>query len=172
MTDASAAFAVRAEQPGDTAGVHAVHAAAFPTGAEARLVDALRSAGRLTLSLVACAEGDVVGHIAFSPLDREGGLGLAPLAVLPAWQGRGVGDALARAGLAAARAAGAGFVVVLGSPAYYGRFGFLPAAAHGLRDEYGGGDAFQVLELLPGALPAGAGLVRYAQEFAGLEDAP
>jgi putative acetyltransferase len=170
MTDVDDHVVVRPERPGDTAGVHAVHVAAFTTDAEARLVAALRAAGRLRVSLVACAGGRVIGHVAYSPLDRQGGLGLAPLAVLPAWQRRGVGGVLARAGLEAARAAGAGFVVVLGSPAYYGRFGFGPASRHGLRDAYGGGDAFQVLELQPGALPAGAGLVAYAPEFAALED--
>jgi putative acetyltransferase len=164
-------FSVQAERPGDAAGVRAALAAAFPTVAEADLVDALRDAGRLAVSLVARADGDVVGHVAFSPLDRPGGLGLAPLAVRPDWQRRGVGAALARAGLDAARAAGAGFVAVLGSPAYYGRFGFEPAARHGLRDAWGGGEAFQVLALLPGALPAGGGLVRYAPEFAAFEDA-
>jgi putative acetyltransferase len=64
-----------------------------------------------------------------------------------------------------------GFLVVLGEPAYYGRFGFTAAAACGLADEYGGGAAFQALELRPGAIPHGAGLVRYAPEFAALADA-
>jgi putative acetyltransferase len=59
-------------------------------------------------------------------------------------------------------------VVVLGGPAYYRRFGFTAAAGWGLADEYGGGDAFQVLEIRAGAIPRGAGLVRYAPEFAAL----
>ena len=56
--------------------------------------------------------------------------------------------------------------MVLGEPGYYGRFGFQPAPGLGLSDAYGGGDAFQVIELLPGGIPVGAGLVRYAPEFA------
>ena len=56
--------------------------------------------------------------------------------------------------------------MVLGEPGYYGRFGFQPAPGLDLGDAYGGGDTFQVIELLPGAIPVGAGLVRYAPEFA------
>ena len=63
---------------------------------------------------------------------------------------------------------GFGWVVVLGEPEYYSRFGFRPASAFGLSDEYGGGPAFQAVELVAGALPVGAGLVRYAPEFASL----
>ena len=74
-----------------------------------------------------------------------------------------------RAGLEACRAAGFGWAVVMGEPAYYSRFGFRPAAEFGLSDEYGGGPAFQAVELLAGALPVGGGLVRYAPEFAALE---
>ena len=66
----------------------------------------------------------------------------------------------------ACRATGFGWVVVLGEPAHYRRFGFRTAAEFGLADEYGGGLAFQALELIAGALPRGAGLVRYAPEFA------
>ena len=160
---------VRPERAGDGEAIRAVLVAAFPTPAEATLVDALRAAGRLRASLVALETGTVVGHVAFSPLSAPGGLGLAPLAVLPARQRHGIGERLVRAGLEACCAAGAGFVVVLGAPAYYGRFGFAPASRWALRDEYGGGDAFQALELVPGALPAGLGLVRYAPEFAALD---
>jgi putative acetyltransferase len=94
------------------------------------------------------------------------GLGLAPLAVLPTVAGRGIGAALVRAGLAACAQRAAGLIVVLGDPAYYARFGFTPASTFALRDEYGGGDAFQAIELTPGAAPAGGGLVRYGKEFA------
>lgn len=96
------------------------------------------------------------------------GAGLArPRSWRPTVSG-GVGAALVRAGLDSCATAGFGWIVVLGDPAYYARFGFRPAAEAGLRDEYGGGPAFQVLELRAGALPAGAGLARYAPEFASL----
>ncbi len=134
-------------------------------------MDLLREAGRLSASLVAEVDGRVVGHVAFSPVTVEArsvGAGLAPLAILPTHRRRGVGAALVAAGLDACRSAGFGWAVVLGEPDYYGRFGFRPASASGLSDEYGGGDAFQVVELTPGSLPAGAGLVSYAPEFASL----
>jgi len=162
---------VRAEDPGDREAIAAVHVAAFPTAAEARLVDALRAAGRLSVSLVAEVEGRIVGHVALSPVELAGasrGAGLAPVAVLPGFRRRGIAERLVREGLAACERSGCGFVVVLGEPAYYARFGFLPAARFGLRDEYAGGDAFQALELRAGALPGGGGDVRYALEFAAL----
>jgi putative acetyltransferase len=68
-------------------------------------------------------------------------------------------------GLAKCRRLGVGFVVVLGDPAYYSRFGFQPAARWNLSDEFEGGDAFQAIELMPGAIPIGGGLVKYAPEF-------
>jgi putative acetyltransferase len=162
---------IRREHQGDETGIHAVHVGAFPTEAEARLVGQLRAAGRLSISLVADIGGEIVGHVAFSPVSAgtgsgTSGLGLAPVAVLPHHQRHGIGSRLILEGLAAARRLGAGFVVVLGEPAYYGRFGFRPAAEWGLHDEYGGGPAFQVIELRPSAIPRNAGLVRYAPEFA------
>ncbi|MCK6455296.1 MAG: N-acetyltransferase [Phycisphaerae bacterium] len=142
---------------------------AFPTAAEAGLVDALRAAGRLTVSLVAETADQVVGHVAFSPVSLAApthALGLAPVAVLPGYQRRGIGGKLIVEGLAACARIGAGFVVVLGEPAYYKRFGFAPAADWHMVDEYGGHAAFQAIELRAGAIPRGAGLVRYAPEFA------
>src|SRR5262249_10126875 len=125
---------IRPERTEDAAAIRAVHCAAFPTDAEAHLVDQLRAAGQARVSLVAEVEGRVVGHIVFSPVsvvalpDGRQGLGLAPLAVVPEQQGRGVGSALTRAGLAVCRQEGCPFVVVLGHPAYYPRFGFRRAS--------------------------------------------
>jgi len=81
---------------------------------------------------------------------------------------RRAGRGTDRAGLDTCRAAGFGWLVVLGEPSYYEQFGFRPASEVGLSDEYGGGSAVQVLELVAGAMPVGAGLVRYAPEFAAL----
>jgi putative acetyltransferase len=162
---------IRPERPGDEAAIRDVIASAFPTAAEAKLVDLLREAGRLTVSLVAEVDGEVVGHVGFSPATVESGAtgaGLAPLAVRASHRRRGIGGMLIQEGLAACRTAGVGWAVVLGEPRYYARFGFRPAPGVGLLDEYGGGDAFQAAELAPGALPVGAGLVRYAPEFASL----
>jgi putative acetyltransferase len=162
---------VRPEQTGDVDAIYAIHAASFPGVDEARLVDLLREGGQLSVSLVAEVEGAVVGHVGFSPVTVASGAigaGLAPLAVVESHRRRGVAAELVRAGLVACSTAGFGWVVVLGEPEYYGRFGFRAAADFGLSDEYGGGAAFQALELAPGALPIGAGLVRYAPEFASL----
>ena len=162
---------VRPERPGDEPAVRAILNASFPTGAEAKLVDLLREAGRLAVSLVAEADGEVVGHVAFTPVTTERGetgAGLAPLAVAPAHRERGVGAMLVAAGLSACREAGFGWCVVLGDPHYYARFGFRPAQVVGLHDEYDGGPHFQVVELAHDALPVGAGLVRYAPEFDSL----
>lgn len=124
---------VRPEQLGDADAIRAVTAAAFAgarvsSGTEAAIVDALRDAGALTLSLVAEAKGRVIGHIAFSPVAIDGAplgwFGLGPVAVAPERQGRGVGAALIEEGLARLRADRAGGCVLLGDPGYYARFGF------------------------------------------------
>ncbi|MEZ4450166.1 MAG: N-acetyltransferase [Nannocystaceae bacterium] len=165
---------IRPERPGDAEAIREVVTAAFPTPAEAGLVDALRRAGRLAASLVAIDRGGViVGHVALSPVTVDGraapALGLAPVAVAPAHQGRGIGGALVRAAVAAARERGAALCVLLGAPGYYGRLGFGPAEALGLTSEYDAGDAFQALVLDPERAPGLRGLVRYAPEFADLE---
>jgi putative acetyltransferase len=160
---------IRPEGPFDVPAIHAVHLAAFGTDVEARLVEALRAAGRLSISLVADAGGAVVGHVAFSPVTvgaTAGGLGLAPVAVLPGVQGRGIGSRLVEEGLKHARSSGVPFLVLLGEPGFYARFGFRAASAHGLADEYGGGAAFQVMDLTEGGIPPEGGLVRYAPECA------
>jgi putative acetyltransferase len=166
---------IRPERPADVLAIHRLHEEAFPTPAEARLVDALRASGGLVISLVAEEAGEIAGHVALSPVSTgasPGGLGLAPLAVASGCRRRGVGHSLVRTGLDASRRAGSAFVVVLGEPAYYERFGFTAASGWGLLDEYGAGPAFQVLELRPGGVPRGAGLVRYAEEFALLGARP
>ena len=124
---------IRAERPADHAAIRAVTVAAFESSTyghhnEAEIVEALRAAGALSVSLVAEADGEIVGHVGFSLVqitDAEGDWhGLAPLSVAPAWQGRGVGRALVRDGLCVVEAIRAAGCVVLGDPAYYGRFGF------------------------------------------------
>ena len=116
---------IRHETPADILAVRAVNKAAFETGAEAALVDALRENGKFTLSLVAAIEGEVVGHILFTDIIMEPGgaapriLGLAPMAVLPGRQARGIGSALVRRGLEDCQELGYRGIVVLGHPAFY-----------------------------------------------------
>ena len=166
---------IRPETPADLPGVRAVHLAAFDGSAEADLVDRLRGRCFPQVSLVATDKGRIVGHILFTPVLLPGHpearlLGLAPMAVLPDYQRSGVGGALVEAGLAAARQAGAGAVVVLGHPGYYPRFGFAPASPHGIRCPYDAPDeAFMVVPLMPGHLAGLAGTVEYHAAFAPIE---
>jgi putative acetyltransferase len=165
---------IRPEQEGDAADIREVILAAFPTAAEADLVGRLRRQGASVVSLVADDDGAIVGHVLFSPVtmadERAGGmLGLAPLAVRPERQRQGIGSRLVHAGLEACRQAGAAAVVVVGHPAYYPRFGFIPASRFGLRCEYDvADDVFMVVELVAGVLPGTTGLVRYHPSFADL----
>ncbi|MCC6214085.1 MAG: N-acetyltransferase [Polyangiaceae bacterium] len=162
---------IRREDSGDEAAIHALHAAAFGTDAEARCVEALRAGGALTLSLVSLSDGEVVGHIAFSPVVVEAGgrlargIGLAPMAVAPGRQRRGIGGRLIAAGLAASSAEGHGFCVVLGHPGYYPRHGFVPARAHGIRWERGHDEALFVQALAPDGLAGVSGILRYRPEL-------
>lgn len=164
---------IRSEDPADQNAVRALHRCAFEGEGEARLVDLLREQSCPVVSLVAEDEGHIVGHILFSPatLDgADGGMGLAPMAVLPARQREGIGSALVRRGLEACRELGIGWVVVLGHPAYYPRFAFVPASQFGVTSDYEvPDDAFMAQELVEGAL-AVAGRARYHPVFASLEE--
>lgn len=162
---------IRDEAPDDHAAIHAIVLAAFGQDDEAQLVDRLRAEVPGYLALVAEDEdGTLVGHIAFTPVSIANGAsgwqGLAPVSVSPDAQGRGVGAALVRAGLERCREHDARGVALLGSPDYYARFGFRAAGGFGLH--YAGApfpEAFQALELAPGALDAARGEVRYAAPF-------
>jgi putative acetyltransferase len=161
---------VRPEEHEDRDAVRRVHRLAFAGDDEARLVDALRDGGFARVSLVAEAEGEVVGHVLFSEMriDTRTGpvpaLALAPLAVVPACQRRGIGSELVRRGLERCAAAGHRVVIVLGHPEYYPRFGFSAALAEPLLAPFSG-EAFMALELVPGALGGVAGRVVYPPPF-------
>ena len=123
----------------DQSAVRTVHCAAFGCAAdvaEARLVDDLRANGDViaALSIVAVLDGDVVGHVICSRASIAGrpSIGLGPLGVIPAYQRRGVGQALMHAVLAAADALDEPVVALLGEPAYYSRFGFVAGATLGI----------------------------------------
>jgi len=163
---------IRTELPANIIGIHRVNELAFEQPLEADIVDALRSAGAVVLSMVAVEGADIVGHILFSPVTVESdegafeAVGLGPMAVVPERQRRGTGSALVQAGVDALRKAGHEVVVVLGHPEYYPRFGFRRASEFGVRWEHDAPDeAFMVLELSPGALRGRGGVVRYRPEF-------
>jgi putative acetyltransferase len=163
---------IREERPEDFDAVRHVNRLAFGQDAEGRLVDLLRESGGVVVSMVAVddATREVVGHILFSRLQIETAAGyvsavsLAPMAVAPAWQRRGVGSRLVRRGLDQCLARGEKIVSVLGHAAYYPRFGFSPELAKPLDGPYAGVE-WMALELVPGALAGVAGKVRYPEAF-------
>lgn len=162
---------IRAEEPGDWAAVHAVNVSAFETPAEANLVDALRKQAQPLVSLIAEDRGAIVGHIMFSPVSLSGHpalkiMGLAPMAVLPEHQRKGIGSALVRAGLEQCKQLGFGAVVVLGHPAYYPRFGFSSSTRFGIAWQYEvPEEVFMVVELQAGFLRGTSGKVTYHAAF-------
>ena len=140
---------------------------AFPTKAESKLVDALRENGKAIISLVAVNGEDVLGHILFSPVsttppNHAKGIGLAPVAVKSVFQSQGIGSQLIREGLRLCQELKYEYVVVLGDPEYYHRFGFRKASKFGLENEYGVDDEFMVIKFSNGEVH---GLVKYAPEF-------
>lgn len=157
------------ETVADIPAIREIHLAAFGNNAEANLVDQLRAEGHAHLSLVATGEDCLVGHIFFSQLhiDVIPALALAPMAVKPGCQRRGIGSRLVEEGLQQAREAGHRIVLVLGHPEFYPRFGFSAELAEPLQSPYAG-EAFMALELETGALNGIDGQVRYPPPFAAM----
>ena len=168
--------AERDDDPLDVAAVRAVELAAFPTDAEAKLIDALRASGAYTdgWSLVAEVDDQVVGHclLTAATLERPDGtrvtgrvVALGPIAVVPAWQSRRIGAKLMHAALELLVREGVAAIVLLGHPTYYPRFGFKPARSQGLRPPDAWPDEAWMACRLPAWTPDDVGVVRYAQPF-------
>ncbi|EEO15118.1 N-acetyltransferase [Vibrio cholerae] len=165
---------IRTEAPADILVVDQLLKNVFATEAEADLVMALRENGQRTLSLVACDdEGEIVGHVMFSPVTLEGEdlnwQGLAPLAVKEEYRRQGIGAELVKEGLSSLGELGYPACVVLGDPAYYSRFGFEDAARYSLRCAWDVPQgAFQVVALWERELDGRCGVIEYSPEFAAL----
>lgn len=162
-------IAIRDERPEDAPAIHALNEQAFGQAQEGNIVDALRRHGAVTLSQVATLEGRVVGHILYSPVTIAGrleGAALGPMAVSPGHQGRGIGSRLVREGNERLRQAGCPYIIVLGHPGYYPRFGFEPASRFGVTCEWEvPDDTFLLLALDPGRMHGVSGLAVYRPEF-------
>lgn len=165
---------IRPEKPEDYDAVHRINRDAFGREVEATLVEALRRRPEhiSELSLVAFCDARLVGHILFSPLTIEfpscvtPAIALAPLAVDPPYQRKGVDSALVRRGLDAAHRLGHRLVIVIGHADYYPRFGFVPARPFGIDVPFPCPDeAFMLMELVAGAMKGVGGMVRYPAEF-------
>ncbi len=163
---------IRPESADDHDGIWQINSEAFGTEAEANLINTLRQSGIPLISLVAEEDGQLIGHILFSPVTLQGDsvdaaiAGLAPMAVRPRWQRQGVGTKLVAEGLKRCRQAGYGAVVVLGHPEYYPRFGFVPSVEYDIRCAYDvPAEVFMVKELLESFLTGVCGTIDYHPAF-------
>ncbi len=163
---------IRQEKPEDIPQIYAVIEKAFKRDAEAKLADKLRQACADHLSLVAEVDGTVVGHIMFTPvLVKNGktipGMGLAPMSVLPSKQRKGIGKLLVKSGVDILREKGCPFIIVLGHPDYYPRFGFQPASRFNIKSQWEEvpDEAFMILVLDDNALQGASGTATFREEF-------
>lgn len=157
---------IRPEEAADRAAVHALCCAAFPTSAEADLVEALHRSGDVMFSLVAERKRRIVGHVLFSRVAGAFGcLALAPVALEPGQQRQGIGRQLIEAGIAEAQDGGWRAIFVLGDPAYYTKFGFTLEAGAGFSSPYAG--EYFMARLLGDDPPAPAPIA-HAEAFAAL----
>ena len=165
---------IRPEKENDRDAVFTINASAFETPSEATLVDVLREHAQPVVSLVAEENRNVVGHIMFSPVVLSENpdlkvMGLAPMAVAPEHQRKGIGSALVRAGLEQCRQLGFVGVVVLGHPEFYPRFGFSPSSRFGIDSDYEvPEEVFMAMELEPEALSGKTGRVKYHHAFSNV----
>jgi len=156
------------ERPGDVVAIRDLNQRAFEQDQEANIVDALRSNGGALLSMVATVNGLVVGHIMYSPASVGSlrGAALGPMAVLPELQRQGIGSKLVEAGNRQIEAGGCPFIIVVGHPGFYPRFGFKPARNRGITCEWNvPDDVFMMMVLDEGELQGVSGVAKYRDQF-------
>jgi len=163
---------IRHEKPEDIPLIHSVIEQTFKRDAEARLADKLRRSCADCLSLVADDNGSIVGHIMFTPVRIENhktvqGMGLAPMAVIPSKQRRGIGKLLVKTGLKILQEKGCPFVIVLGHPEYYPRFDFQPASRLTIKSQWDDvpDEAFMILVMDDKVMQNVSGIARFRDEF-------
>ncbi len=164
---------IRNEQLSDYDEVRNVNDQAFGQSGEGRIVDKLRESCKEVISLVVLSNGKIAGHIFFSPATIETpagiitGMGLAPMAVLPDYQNKGIGSKLVTEGLRIVREKAYPFVVVLGHEKFYPLFGFQKASEFGLKCQWEGvpDDAFMALIFNDSVMHGVSGIARYRDEF-------
>lgn len=163
---------IREEHAQDTKAIREVNVRAFGQSTEADIVDKLRKNCNDLLSLVAVINDRIVGHILFSEARIEcenrtvQGMALAPMAVLPEHQRQGIGSELIKVGIDKLSNSNCPFVIVLGHPEYYPRFGFEPASRHGIRCEWEvSDDTFMVLIIDKSEMKGISGVAKYRPEF-------
>ncbi|WAI00257.1 GNAT family N-acetyltransferase [Methanogenium organophilum] len=174
------AWTIRTEKPEDAAGIAKVLTDAFSRKDEAELVAAIRNSDAYdpALSLVCVEDGDIVGYVLFSPVvirtadcDETPALALAPVAVLRAFQKRGIGTALIEEGIHRSHQKGAKIIVVLGEPGYYRRFRFESAKEHEIEPPWDVPEGyFMVLGLETNVLRDVHGVVHYPEPFTQIVD--
>jgi putative acetyltransferase len=159
---------IRPEQSEDNAAIRDLNRRAFGQEQEGTIVDVLRANGGAQLSFVAVDEGRVVGHILYSPVQvgEVEGSALGPMAVDPDVQRQGIGTALVEAGNARLRESECPYVVVVGHPEFYPRFGFRPARPLGITCEWDvPDDVFLILVFDEATMSGVTGKAAYRPEF-------
>lgn len=163
---------IRKEKDSDKEKIWKVNAEAFESEAEANLVNALRDSGISFISLVAEEDEGIIGHILFTPVELIGDaaglklMGLAPMAILPKLQRKGIGSQLVKTGIENCATQGYDAIVVFGHPEYYPKFGFVPSVKYGIKSEYDVPDeTFMVLELKESSLRDKNGIIKYHAAF-------
>lgn len=159
---------IREETGADIEAIRRVNRRAFAQDQEGNIVDALRSNGAALLSLVAIVDGELVGHIMYSPavVGETTGAALGPMAVLPEFQRQGIGSRVVEAGNQKLKDMGYPFIIVVGHAEFYPRFGFTPASKHNIRCEWDLPDeVFMMAVLDPLKMQGVSGLAKYRHEF-------